>query len=100
MKTNRPKSITLAVSCLTIFLFAGFASATTYEMPYYSDGADHFYTPPIYLESGGTHSFFVNGVPWGSYNYVAFKDTGSGGAKTGIYLIPKTLSKILLNFGG
>jgi len=60
-----------------VFLtFASAAHATTYEQTYYDDGDDHFMD--VYLESGGTHSFFVNGVPVGSYNYVAYKDTGSG----------------------
>lgn len=59
------------------------AYATTYEQTYYDDGADHFMD--VYLESGGTHSFLVNGVPndlippyTANYNYVAYKDTGSG----------------------
>lgn len=66
------------LAIVIISFFAAGAQATTYQMTYYADGADHFYTPTIYLTSGGTHTFSVNGVPYGSYNYVAYKDTGSG----------------------
>jgi chitodextrinase/pimeloyl-ACP methyl ester carboxylesterase len=79
----------LFVMFVFTFLLAGAASAATYQMPYYSDGLDHFYSPTIYLTSGGTHTFSVNGVPnavwpWTSnYNYVWFKDSGSGYTQIG-----------------
>ena len=59
------------------------AHATTYEQTYYADGADHFKN--VYLESGGTHSFFVNGVPTGTYNYVAYRDIATGNGYTEIW---------------
>ena len=59
------------------------AFSETYEQTYYADGDDHFMY--VYLQSGGTHSFLVNGVPndtippfTANYNYVAYKNTGSG----------------------
>ena len=64
---------------MVLFFLLGIISvgyAATYEQTYHADGADHFMH--VSLESGGTHSFFVNGVPWGNYNYVAYRDTGSG----------------------
>ena len=61
---------------ISFLAFATTAHATTYEQTYYADSADHF--KDVYLAGGGTHSFFVNGVPWGSYNYVGYKNTGSG----------------------
>lgn len=78
MKTYKYIIKNISVCCLSFFLLAGFVSATTYEMSYYSDGKDHFYSPTIYLTTGGTHTFFVNGVPWGTFNYAGYKDTGSG----------------------
>ncbi|MCK5506014.1 MAG: hypothetical protein KAJ10_12680, partial [Thermodesulfovibrionia bacterium] len=84
-RTGAMKSKLGSLKCRSLFAvllggvfltFASAAHATTYEQTYYADGADHFMN--VYLESGGTHSFFVNGVPYGSYNYVAYKDTGSG----------------------
>ena len=59
---------------LSIFL-ATSAQATTYTQTYYADGDDHFYSPSIELTSSGTHSFSVDGVPWGTYNYVAYYKT-------------------------
>ena len=66
----------LLVGCFVLFACAGLVQAATYTHTYYADGADHFMN--VYLDSGGTHTFAVNGVPWGSYNYEAYKNTGSG----------------------
>jgi len=77
-KFDSLKCVCLFAVLLGIYFlaFATAAHATTYEQTYYADGADHF--KDVYLAGGGTHSFFVNGVPWGSYNYVGYKNTGSG----------------------
>jgi hypothetical protein len=53
--------------------------ATTFEQEYYSDGNDHFMYPEPEIESGGTHTFFVNHVSYGYYNYVAYKRSSSLG---------------------
>ncbi len=82
-KEKKSKIYTLKMSALFVVLlwlafltFTSNAYAETYEQTYYSDGNDHFMD--VQLESGGTHSFFVNHVPLGSYNYVAYKNTGGG----------------------
>ena len=54
----------------------GAALADTFTQTYYADGADH--TMNVYLQSSGTHTFAVDGVPWGTYNYVGYRDSGSG----------------------
>jgi len=66
-----------ALYFMAFFLFiATNAYAETYEQTYYADGKDH--SQNVTLSSGGTHSFLVNGVPFGTYNYVAYRNTGSG----------------------
>ena len=68
----------------TFFLLLGFllfrattpVHATTFEQTYIADGRDH--SVSVYINGTGTHSFFVNGVPYGTYNYAAYWNTGSG----------------------
>ncbi|MEI7900138.1 MAG: CARDB domain-containing protein [bacterium] len=70
------KNISALVVFLVMFFCVNNVSGETFEQPYYSDGADH--STSCYINGAGTHSFMVIGVPFGSYNYVAYKNTGAG----------------------
>ncbi len=66
----------LASLVFSLILAAFSTRATTFQQSYVADGADH--STNVFITSSGTHSFFVNGVPTGTYNYAAYKNTGGG----------------------